>query len=172
MRRPDVSACQIKAIKVYCSTATKMHVGWPYVPGSVTTAQMNLAFCAASFILDREVFTRQFQIERLTNRHLLRITRLIHVLADPGIDRKGERWRHAVRLVLKLNDGTTEEVEVQHARGSEDNPISPLEVKDKYRRLAAKKLAGPDLEAIMQNVLDLEHFARARDAFRPLFGRP
>lgn len=45
-----------ETVRVFASSATKEHVGWPYRPDSVTTAQMSLPYIAAVTITDGKAF--------------------------------------------------------------------------------------------------------------------
>jgi aconitate decarboxylase len=53
---PEVSAENVEKIRIGTTRATKLHVGWPYEPKSMTTAQMNLTFCIAVLLHDRRFF--------------------------------------------------------------------------------------------------------------------
>ncbi len=47
-------------IVVHGSQVTVEHVGWPYVPQGLTSAQLNLPFCVATLLLEGDVFVDQF----------------------------------------------------------------------------------------------------------------
>ena len=48
----------VEGITVYGSRVTMDHVGWPYVPQGLTSAQLNLPYCVATLLLDGDVFRR------------------------------------------------------------------------------------------------------------------
>jgi 2-methylcitrate dehydratase PrpD len=56
---PEVSAEKVEKIRIRTTRATKLHVGWPYEPKTMTTAQMNLLFCVAVLLHDRDFFVDQ-----------------------------------------------------------------------------------------------------------------
>src|ERR1700752_4766770 len=56
---PEVNAESVDKILIRTTRATKLHVGWAYEPKSMTTAQMNLPFCVAVLLHDRDFFVDQ-----------------------------------------------------------------------------------------------------------------
>src|SRR5438874_10860631 len=53
-------AKDVKKIIVHASQVTVDHAGWKYRPESLASAQMNLAFCAATFLLEGDCCVDQF----------------------------------------------------------------------------------------------------------------
>lgn len=126
----------VRAIRVFVSSATKQHVGWPYVPDSVTTAQMNLPYIAAVTITDGEAFIQQFTDHRIRDEKLVALAARVDVMADPAIDARGDAGRHAVRIDVELTDGRVLHEARDSATGSRAHPMRRGEVEEKYRRLA------------------------------------
>ena len=50
----------IASIVVHGSHVTVEHVGWPYTPQGLTSAQLNLPFCVATLLIESDVFVDQF----------------------------------------------------------------------------------------------------------------
>ncbi len=125
----------VESVDIFVSTATVKHVGWPYVPDTVTTAQMNLPFITAVVLDDGEAFVDQFTDERIRDRRLVDFARRVHVIADPAIDAQGDGARHRTRLRLTRKDGAVYEITRDHAHGSAKDPMTVGEVRQKYRRL-------------------------------------
>lgn len=155
-REHGVTADQVARIRVRCSSATKEHVGWDYVPDSITTAQMNLAYCAAVALLDGEVFVEQFRAERLRDPAILDLTRRVEVTASPEIDAMGPSYRHRVEVEIDLADGAQRSITVDHALGSDARPLSREAVLDKYRRLSETVLSPGESRALQDVLLSLE----------------
>ncbi len=99
-RLPELKPDDIESIHVASSTLTAKHVGWPYVPDSVTSAQMNLSYTLAVFAVDRELFVDQFAADRIDDPRVLDLAERVVVEADPDIDREGMDGRHHVRLTV------------------------------------------------------------------------
>jgi 2-methylcitrate dehydratase PrpD len=131
---------EVEAVRVFTSSATKEHVGWPYRPDSVTTAQMNLPYIAAVTITDGEAFVDQFTEERTRDERLVALARRVDVTADPGIDAKGDAFRHAIRIEVVLKDGRVLKDARESAKGSAASPMSREEIETKYAKLAGKAL--------------------------------
>src|SRR5690606_2020418 len=92
-----IRASDIAEVVVHASTHTVEHVGWPYVPDTLTTAQMNLSYAVATAFLDGKVGADQFRPERLTDPELLALAGRVKVIADPEIDALGLKFSHQTR---------------------------------------------------------------------------
>ncbi|TAK09664.1 MmgE/PrpD family protein, partial [bacterium] len=102
---PEVSAEKVEKILIRTTRATKLHVGWPYEPNSMTTAQMNLLYCVAVLLHDRDFFVDQVTEQSIRSPDVLRTTKKIEVLEDPELEALGDEGRHGVVLEVKLKDG-------------------------------------------------------------------
>lgn len=162
-REHGFCADEVEHITVRTSTATFAHVGWPYRPDSVTTAQMNLSYIAAVVVTDGEAFVDQFAQDRLADPALLAVAGRVEVIADPEIDARGASHRHATRLTLRLTDGRSFDVEKLSAKGSAAHPLTGSEVREKYLRLAEKAVPATVAARIEDVVLDLPALARHED---------
>jgi 2-methylcitrate dehydratase PrpD len=150
--RHRFSPADVSSVDVSVSTATALHVGWPYVPATVTTAQMNLAYVAAVTLLDGNAFVEQFREDRLADPAVLALASLVRVHADPQIDAAGDTARHLTMVELTLRDGTVLRERRDHARGSAAQPMTEGEVRAKYSRLAAFALEKTDTDHLMEIV--------------------
>jgi aconitate decarboxylase len=154
-RLPDLKPDDIESIHVASSTLTAQHVGWPYVPDSVTSAQMNLSYTLAVFAVDRELFVDQFAVERIDDPRVVDLAERVTVVPDPDIDREGMDGRHRVRLTVSTRDGERHVEDVRHAVGSAHRPLSPDDVAEKYRQLAAAVLDPEQVAELEDAVLAL-----------------
>ncbi len=146
----------VAAIRLSVSTATVKHVGWPYVPGSITTAQMNLPFIAAVTIADGDAFIEQFTPSRITAAELVEFSRRVTVEADPRIDAEGDAGRHHTRIAVTLASGEVLEDERRYARGSSRRPMTAAEVEEKFGKLTAGSVSAPHRERLLRGVRHLE----------------
>jgi 2-methylcitrate dehydratase PrpD len=150
-----LSSADIESVEVRCSTLTLDHVGWPYVPGGVTTAQMNLTYCLAAAIIDDRLTVDQFEEDRLADPAILDLVGRISVVADPEIDKLGRLRRHFVEVRLTTRDGRHLMQPWEFPRGSSDNPLEPAEVIDKFRTLAGTRIKSDQVNAIENIILSL-----------------
>jgi aconitate decarboxylase len=149
-------AADVEAIDIKGSTATKDHVGWEYKPDALTTAQMNLSYAAAAAILFGSVFVEQFTEDLLDDARVLDLTRKVAVHADPEIDAKGRSFRHAVVVTVKLKGGRAASARVDHAKGSEFNPLTDQELSWKFRALAGKVLPDEQVDKLQDIIMNLD----------------
>lgn len=154
-----IRSADVSGVDIAVSTATKLHVGWTYEPSSVTAAQMNLPYIVSVVLADGDAFVDQFSEERIYDPELVRESRKVRVVADEGIDARGDAFRHATRLRVTLADGRVLHAERDHAHGSAHDPLSAKDIADKYAKLATKALTpdGSDrLRAAVDALDDLE----------------
>jgi aconitate decarboxylase len=146
----------VAAIRLRVSTATLKHVGWPYAPGSITTAQMNLPFIAAVTIADGDAFVEQFTPSRIAAAELIEFSRRVTVEADPRIDAEGDAGRHHTRVSVTLTSGEVLEDDRRFARGSARRPMTAGEVEGKFRKLTAGSVSASRRERLFRVVRNLE----------------
>ncbi len=159
LKRHALAKEQIEKIRIYTTQATKLHVGWPYRPESITTAQMNLYYCVAALLKDGEIFVDQFGEERLADPGILSWIDRIEVLHDPALDAAGDAGRHAVRVEMAMACGAVYVTESRHAWGSAHKPMTEEEVRQKFARLTAKVLPRERGEKLAAVIDDLEQLA-------------
>jgi aconitate decarboxylase len=153
---PEVNVKSVAKIRIRATRATKLHVGWPYEPRSMTTAQMNLLFCVAVLLHDREFFVDQLTEKSIRRTDVVETTKKIEVIEDPRFDALGDEGRHGVNLEVQLQDGKIYDETVLHAKGSDQHPMSQEEVLKKFALLASRVLSRSRIEKLQEAVLNLE----------------
>ena len=160
---PEVDAENVKNIRIRTTRATKLHVGWPYEPKSLTTAQMNLSYCVAVLLHDREFFVDQVTSKSIRRPDVLATTKKIEVLEDPQFDLLDDKGRHGVDLEVQLGDGKSYREKVLHAKGSDKSPMTQDEVLRKFRLLASRVLSRPRVAKLQETLVNLEKLDDARE---------
>jgi len=155
----SLEAEEIEKIEIKTTKATKLHVGWEYLPDTVTTAQMNLYYCAAAFILDREVFVDQFTGDRIRDPRIMEFIRKISIEADAGLDAEGPHKRHSVRVKILTRRGATFERKVDYPKGNPRNPMTQTDIEAKFRKLAGNVLPERKADQILAKISDLDTLA-------------
>lgn len=155
-RCPDLSPEAVESVVIRTTTAVRDHVGWPYVPDTVTSAQMNLPFTAAVLLYDGALTVESFADYRLRDPALVELAGRVSVLADPELDRKGRDYRHTVHVDVRLSDGRQFEESRTHGRGTAKQPVSPAELYAKFADLAGRVVGDGQAAAIREMVEDLE----------------
>lgn len=156
LRGAGLTAEDVDRITIHASTHSVEHVGWPYVPDTLTTAQMNLSYAVASALLDGQVGPQQFQTDRLADPQVLALAAKVAVLPDPAIDAMGLKFTHAIRMTVTTTDGRELTKGYDHGRGSEHWPLSDEELMAKFGEQAGRALPEHIVEEIAETVRALE----------------
>ena len=112
------SANDIDCIKVHGSQVTMDHVGWKYQPQGLTSAQLNLPFCVATYLLEGDCFVEQFSDEIVADPARMALAEKVEVYHDADITSRGAKFRHMVRVEVVLKSGETLSCTKEYARGS------------------------------------------------------
>jgi len=146
----------IKEILVSGSQVTMDHVGWTYIPQGLTSAQLNLPYCVATYLLDGDCFVDQFSEELVADPARMALAAKVRVQHDEAITKQGSKYRHKVHVQVELNDGTLLKTTVESGRGSEHNFASEADIVSKFMFLATKALPTSQAEELCESVLNLE----------------
>lgn len=149
-------ADDVKRITVHGSQVTMDHVGWKYVPQGLTSAQLNLPYCVATWLLDGDCFVDQFTQDKVADPQRMRIADKVHVEHDAAITARGSKFRHMVRVECELNDGTRLERTVEAGRGNEKDFASEADVVEKFQKLASRALPAAQVDQLRDWFLDIE----------------
>lgn len=155
-RSVGLTAADVERVDIYCSSATKEHVGWAYEPDSVTTAQMNLPYIVSAVLTDGAAFVDQFAEDRIAAAELVELSRRVQVHADADIDARGDAARHATRIEVRRSDGTKLTEQREFARGSAKLPMSADQVAEKFEAMAVKAVDDGRVEQL-GNLVDRLH---------------
>ena len=158
----------VARILVRGSRVTMDHVGWPYVPQGMTSAQLNLPYCVATLLLDGDVFVDQFTEAKIADPDRMRIAAKVQVAEDPAITARGSVYRHMVHVEVELLDGTRLDETVESPRGSEHSFASAADVIDKFTKLAVRRIPAAQVAQIVDWVMHAETMPQAAALVRLL----
>ena len=161
-------ADDVASIVVHGSQVTVEHVGWPYRPQGLTSAQLNLPFCVATLLLEGDVFVDQFTDEVVDDRRRIELSKKVGVLHDPSITARGASYRHMVRVEVHLINGAKLEQTVEAPRGSEESFASEADIVRKFKNLATHVVSDAKADEVVNLVLGAEKLARADEIARVL----
>jgi 2-methylcitrate dehydratase PrpD len=131
-------------------------------PRSAYEAKFSLQYSTAAMLVHGQVGVRSYMGEAIADPRVLELARKVryetkdyatYPAAFPG----------GVRI--RLRDGTALEADLPYQRGGPENPMTPDEVRAKFRENAGLALGGAALEALEEGVLGLEE----QDDLRSLF---
>jgi len=151
-RRP-FTVDEVERIVVHGSRVTVDHVGWPYVPQGLTSAQLNLPYCIAVLLLEGDVFVDQFTEALVADPRRIEVSRLVEVVEDPAITARGKAYRHMVRVEVVLRDGTHMEETVESPKGSEHSFADAETIVAKFRKLASRRIGTDAADQLAETML-------------------
>jgi 2-methylcitrate dehydratase PrpD len=70
--------------------------------------------------------------------------------------------------VVRLRDGTSFEADYQHQKGGPENPLTPDEIREKFRENASLALPDAGVEALEEALLSLDELDDVAAALAPL----
>jgi 2-methylcitrate dehydratase PrpD len=161
----------LERIVIHGSQVTVDHVGWPYRPEGLTSAQLNLPFCVATLLLEGDVFVDQFEPEAFHDRSRMELSKKVEVVHDPAITAQGSKFRHKVHVEAHLKDGTIERETREQPRGGEDAFASASDIVDKFRKLARARLPDAQQRELIDMVQNLERLPDVAALAEALRGR-
>ncbi len=159
-RRPFKIA-DLEKIVVHGSQVTVDHVGWPYRPEGLTSAQLNLPFCVATLLLEGDVFVDQFREEDVANEKRIALSRIVQVAHEPAITGRGSKFRHMVRVDIHFKDGTVQSETREAPRGSEHSFASEADIVAKFKKLARGVIPDKQSDDLIDAVLGMEKLTSA-----------
>ena len=161
-------ADDIASIVVHGSQVTVEHVGWPYTPQGLGSAQLNLPFCVATLLLEGDVFVDQFTDAVVDDQRRIALSKKVSVLHDPAITARGSNYRHMVRVEVQLKNGIKLEQTVEAPRGSESSFASEADIVRKFKTLATHAVRDAKADEIVNLVLGADKLARADEIAQAL----
>ena len=161
-------AKDVKKVVVHGSKVTMEHVGWKYVPQGLTSAQLNLPYCVATWLLDGDCFVDQFTEAKVADPARMALANKVEVREDKDITARGAKFRHMVHAEVHLNDGAVMKRTVEAARGSEKHFATDAEIVEKFEKLASKALPKVQVEKLRDAMLGLEKLKDAAEIARLL----
>ena len=167
-RERAFGASDVKEIVVHGSQVTVNHVGWKYVPQGLTSAQLNLPYCVATWLLEGDCFVDQFTEDAVADPARMKLSEKVEVVHDPDITAKGAKFRHLVHVEAHLTDGTVLKRTVEAARGSEKKFATDAEIVEKFEKLAVKALPRAQAAKLRDAMLGLEELEDASELARLL----
>lgn len=160
-RRPFTLDALDKVV-IHGSQVTVDHVGWPYRPEGLTSAQLNLPFCVATLLLEGDVFVDQFKPEAFHDPARMELSKKVEVVHNPAITAQGSKFRHKVHVEVRLTDGTVERETREQPRGGEDAFASAADIIDKFKKLARTRMPDAQQVELIDMVQNLERLPDVR----------
>jgi len=140
-----------------------------YQPTTKETADHSLPYCIAAAVADGNVLPSSFEEEKLRDPRIWALLPKIKVVADPEIDDLFPAVKRAI-VRITTTDGSVYEEQVDHAKGSPENPMSDDDIVAKFRANAAAVLTPERQERVIEATWRLEEFGDIGDYMQLLIG--
>lgn len=167
-RRRPFKLDELDRIVVHGSRVTVDHVGWPYKPEGLTSAQLNLPYCVATLLLEGDVFVDEFTEDAVANPDRMELSKKVEVVEDSSITARGARFRHMVRVDVHLRDGSVESETREAPRGSEHSFAPAQDIVEKFRKLTRAAMPASQQDALIKATLAADTLPDSRELIRLL----
>jgi 2-methylcitrate dehydratase PrpD len=125
-----------------------------YQPKDVMMAQYSIPFCVALSLYFDPTDPESFDEKKLKDKKIRAMMRKVRLEVDREIEDKG--WDRAARVTVTLSNKPCHSALVVHFKGTPGNPMSPVEVESKARKLTRALLPAGKLEHLVEAVDRLE----------------
>jgi len=119
-----------------------------YQPTTKETADHSLPYVVAAAVADGNVLPDSFSDEKLKDPRIWDLLGKIKVVADPEIDAMFPGVKRA-RVSITTNSGETHTAQVDHAKGSPQNPMNDDEIVSKFRANAGDILSKEQQDQVI-----------------------
>jgi 2-methylcitrate dehydratase PrpD len=155
------SAADVEEVRVDIAETSLAHGGTIYEPKDVASAQFSLPFSLALRLLKHDNDLSLYMDSALwSDPQVLALGRKIKSYADP--DAKGE-LNYNTTMEITLTGGRTFKQCQKYPPGTPLNPLSRVELRAKFRRLAGAVLVDHQIARIIETIEGLDHLDRAAD---------
>lgn len=135
------------------------HPDWAHfhlnkTPQTYHEAQVSLPYSVAVALVEGAALPPQYQEDKLNDPELRRLSDLIEVVPDPSLPRGV-----SCRLQVETGDGRRFEAQVDHPRGSIENPMSRDEMIGKLHMLADPAIGAERVDRLVAEIDAIENLA-------------
>jgi 2-methylcitrate dehydratase len=121
-----------------------------YKPTTKETADHSLPYVIAAAVADGNVLPDSFSDEKLKDPRIWDLLGKIKVVADPEIDAMFPGVKRA-RVSITTNSGETHTAQVDHAKGSPQNPMNDDEIVSKFQANAGDILSKEQQDQVIDH---------------------
>ena len=154
-------ADRIERVRVRLDEGAYKAVGFPWVPTTPTSAQLNLTYCAARLLLDGDLFVEQFAESKLAEPRLLDMVARVECVYDADLDAFGS-FQQRTQVHVELTDG-----QVLSRIGQTRSQLTREHVVSKFEKVTGRILEPAQQAALVArcDALDEVHNVRAVSEF-------
>jgi 2-methylcitrate dehydratase PrpD len=119
-------------------------------------AQFNIRYCVANVLLRKNSKLEHFEAPLVRDPKIMEITKKIHVMPDPALNKRGET---ALEMQVLTKDGKTHKKSLDFPSGLPENPLTQEENMERFRScisFSGGLLAQENIERLVSSVSELE----------------
>lgn len=129
-------------------------------PASHETADHSMPYAAAVVLMYGTIDDRYYEYPYLRDSRLLELVSRVRCLPSAEADLH-EKDYNMTDFEIVLKSGQRKSVRVDYHRGHWKNPMSDAELESKFRSLAARQLAAKRIDALLEQLRNLEKIPKA-----------
>jgi len=133
-----------------------------YDPHTKETADHSLPYVIAAALVDRQVTPTQFTMERILDRKIREQLNKVEVVADPEIEKVFPALQRVI-VHIDTTDGRSFSRQLDYPKGDPRNPLTDLEIEEKFAALADGVLSSGAQKRVKEAVWNLEHVDSVSD---------
>jgi len=133
-----------------------------YDPHTKETADHSLPYVIAAALVDRQVTPTQFTMERILDRKIREQLNKVEVVADPEIEKVFPALQRVI-VHIDTTDGRSFSRQLDYPKGDPRNPLTDLEIEEKFAALADGVLSSDAQKRVKETVWNLEHVDSVSD---------
>jgi len=159
----------IKEVTVHSFSWVKRHE--VYGPEQMVDAQFCIPYTVAMVLLGHHPGPAWYTEENLRSETIRDLSKKVRVEIDPEIDRAYfEEDKLSARVVISTEKGDRLEKLVEIPKGDPQNPLTQLEVEEKFRNQASYCLKDHEIDSVMRHIDDFENLGNIKDLMGILAG--
>jgi len=138
------------------SITVRRHPAWAHYhlnakPKTYHEAQVSLPYSVAVALIEGQALLPQYQDSKLDDPEILRLSRMVHAVPDNSLERGV-----SCLMILQTTGGAELKSQVDHPRGSIENPMSPAEMSNKVHMLADDVIGRNVVDQLIDRVKNAE----------------
>src|SRR5579863_3692932 len=126
-----------------------------YDPHTRETADHSLPYVIAAALVERQVTPAQFTVKKIMDSRIREQLRKIEVVADPEIEKVFPALQRVI-VHIHMKDGRSYSKQLDFPKGDPRNPLTDVEVEEKFSALAEGVLSSNAQKRVKEAVWNLE----------------
>jgi 2-methylcitrate dehydratase len=157
-REHEVAPDDVEEIVVHSTSELIRYAGGPEAahPDSREAADHSAPYVVAIALIEGDVLPAQYAARQWEDPRVIELMQRVKLVADPEMDlRAGADAAMPARVEIRAR-GEAHSRQLEHPRGHPANPMTPAEIEQKFRQLAAGRLPRGQQDAVVEGVATIE----------------